>query len=177
MSEDWVPEERIDLYLQWAINAAGQHDDYEGRRLHEFLALALSEKEGREGRWWLTEFAKKILIEMHEELSRDVGGGDKLIEHVLATTLLKRAPGNKRNLGHLERDLNIMLRVDRLRQTKDDKGKFLTVTDACEAVANSGKFKLSAGSIKRIYYQLGSGKLKWKPPKGWPPKERTNRHK
>jgi hypothetical protein len=156
-----MSEADIDRLLHMALQESGNGDTHFGRVLHQRLKACLTESEWEgDERWWLTDYAKKILAEMHGELGLCDKSGTEHANDVLSAVHLKRGQGGKRHLSvQLERIMLCELVVKELTESQD-AGTLISIAKACRNVAGvddngrpTGKAKTTkaAGTVRNIW--------------------------
>ena len=148
------PAFRIDRLLKSNIRGAELNDTYQARLIHKYLLWMLSEQELPGGQWWLTEYGKTILADMHDKLSQCPEGGDELVTRVLDAVMLTPSMGERRNLGDVKRDSEIAISVSKECENQRNNGNPVNITQACKNVAESGGYRLEWATIRNIYYRF-----------------------
>ena len=123
-------EAHINRTLEESIRGAELNDAYQARYLHRIFKWMLTEWEGPDGRWWLTDYGKKLIAEMHDKLSQCPEKGDGVTTCVLDAVMLTLTRGDKRHLGNVLRDLTIACKVLAEQMIQEQHGKPIGVTQA-----------------------------------------------
>jgi len=145
-----IDASEIDAQLKLKLKLAA-NDAHQARGLHRMLARMLTEATTDFGQWWLTDFGKTVLADMHMELGHSPYQGEALVDSVLDTLMLTPMRGNRRNLGGSLRELKIAACV---RQAVLDSDTDISLNKAAQIVADSGEFDLKWRSIRNIYYKV-----------------------
>ena len=89
-----LPAFDIDDLLKFYIQGAELKDTYQSRQVHKYLTWMLKEHEVLDGRWWLTDFGRSVLIIMHDRLRNCPDQGKELGVSALDAVML--TPYNRR---------------------------------------------------------------------------------
>lgn len=151
-----MDENTINASLDACLHEAQKGNTYQARKLHEMLDSMLTERELPSGRLWLTDHGKKLLADMHRELSHCEGCGKQLQDTVLDAVQLKPHPTHWHDTSTYLSDLRVALAVaTELREHRDEGNQF-NVDQAIRAVAASGEFPLTQCEILEIYDDITS---------------------
>lgn len=154
MANKRVDEATINASLDAFLHGSRAGDVEQARHLHEMLDLMLTEREGPDGQLWLTDHGKMLLADMHRELSKCDGCGDRLRDIVLDAVRLGPHKGHWHDTSSFVRDLQIATAVaDELCAQRDAELK-PDLGGAAEIVSERGGFGMSPPQICEVYEQI-----------------------
>ena len=156
MTRERLAEATIDARLNAYLHGAREGNVEQARHLHEMFDQMLIGKEASDGQLWLTEHGKKLLADMHRQLSHCEGSGDDLQQHVMEAVRLNPHRGQwKVPTGYVE-DLRIAIAVANHLCEQRGAGEKPDVARAAQAVADSGEFSLGPQEIGEVYDEIAS---------------------
>ncbi len=154
MANKRVDEATINASLDAHLHGSRAGDVEHARHLHEMLDLMLTEREGPDGQLWLTDHGKMLLADMHRQLSKCDGCGDRLKDIVLDAVRLGPHKGHWHDTSSFVRDLQIATAVaDELCEERD-AGLKLDIRGAAEVVARRKEFGLDSSQICEVYEEI-----------------------
>jgi hypothetical protein len=132
MNTTRMREAALDASLDACLHDARSGDTRQARRLHELLDHMLTEREGAEGRFWLTDHGRQVLAEMHRGLSRFPDSDEKIV------------------------DLRVSISVANELCEQRESGDEPNMEAAAERVAERGEFGLDASRIRDVYEEVAA---------------------
>jgi hypothetical protein len=156
MIDKRVNETTINASLDAFLHGAQEGDAHQVRRLHEMLDMMLTEREGAEGRLWLTDHGKMVLADMHRKFSRCGGAADLLRDTLSGDVELKPHAGHWSDTCSYIRDLRIAITVANELCEQRNAGGQPDVSQAAQAVADRGEFDLQPDAIRDIYDEIAA---------------------
>lgn len=156
MTTTRMSEGAINASLDAYLHGAREGDPLQARRLHEMLDSMLTEREGADGRYWLTDHGKMVLADMHRQLSHCEGSVEHIRETVLEAVKYKPQTGHWHDTCDYLHDLRIALTVANELCAQRGAGNEPDVTLAAKIVAESGEFGLHESHISNVYDKIAS---------------------
>jgi len=153
-----VSDDKQDKYLLYALEGTKTGDNFAARGLHYYLELMLGEHLG----WHLTDFARKVLADMHGDLAQWHGGKTNAHEMM---KLLHFSPnaGTRRTFMADGRDQQIWRDVVATVDEHSADGNPITMNEAFQIVSDRDEttdgffhyqYNLSPKSISNIFYRI-----------------------
>jgi len=156
MTDAKLAEAALNASLDALLHAAQSGDVNQARNLHDMLEKMLTEKESKEGRYWLTDHARLVLAQMHGQLSHCEETGSALSEHVLDAVRLRPRTDRWQDTCKFVNDLRIALAVTNELCEQNREGCEHDLGLAAGKVADSGEYELDASQIKDIYEEIAA---------------------
>lgn len=154
MTKTRMGEAALNASLDACLHDARSGDTRQARRLHELLDHMLTEREGPEGRFWLTDHGRMVLAEMHRSLSHCPHSDDKIAEAALDAVHILPKPGHWPDQGSFVKDLRVAISVaNELCEQRDLEGG-PDIAAAVDRVVQRGEFELDASQIRNIYEEV-----------------------
>jgi hypothetical protein len=156
MTHKRMDEAKINASLDAFLHGAEQGDASQARRLHEMLDKMLTERDGPDGRYWLTEHGKMVLAEIHRQLSHCEASGDHLRDEVLEAVQFKPRRHHWKDTCNFVSDLRVAIAVANVLCEQRRGDQTSGVIEAAEAVAKNGEFDLTASEIAEVYEDIAA---------------------
>jgi len=154
MNSTRMGEAAINATLDACLVGARSGDAKQAGRLHELLDQMLTEREGPEGRLWLTDHGRLVLAEMHRKLAHSVGHEDPPGAEALDALHIKPRRGYWPDQCSFVKDLRIAISV--ANELCEQQGAEPDVDKAAMTVAQRGEFDMEAAQIRSIYEEVAS---------------------
>lgn len=146
----------LDTRLDASLHAADLGDPVQARALHDLLDAMLTEREGPEGRYWLTDHGRMVLAGMHRDLSHCDGEGARLRDHVLEAVHLNAGTGHWKDSCSYVSDLRLAIAVANELCEQRREGEDPDLELASRAVARTGEHGKNAAHIQEVYRQVAA---------------------
>ena len=156
MTNTRMGEAALNASLDACLHEARSGDTRQARRLHELLGHMLTEREGPEGRFWLTDHGRLVLAEMHRNLSHCPDTDDKIAEVALDAVHIRPKPGHWPDQGSFVKDLRVAISVANELCEQRESGDEPNMEAAAERVAERGEFGLDASRIRDVYEEVAA---------------------